>query len=95
MQNEYIIINEYCFHSNVEPDFILMLGEDGLIDIQVMNNMNCFPTSQLAEVERYVHLYYDLSINMAGIDAIRHLLTRIENLQEEVRKLKNELRFYQ
>ncbi len=95
MQNEYIIINEYCFHSNVEPDFILMLGEDGLIDIQVMNNMNCFPTSQLAEVERYVHLYYDLSINVAGIDAIRHLLTRIENLQEEVRKLKNELRFYQ
>lgn len=95
MQNEYIIINEYCFHSNVEPNFILMLGEDGLIDIQVMNNMNCFPTSQLAEVERYVHLYYDLSINVAGIDAIRHLLTRIENLQEEVRKLKNELRFYQ
>lgn len=95
MQNEYIIINEYCFHSNVEPDFILMLGEDGLIDIQVMNNMNCFPTSQLTEVERYVHLYYDLSINVAGIDAIRHLLTRIENLQDEVRKLKNELRFYQ
>ena len=50
--------------------------------------------SQLGELERYTHLYYDLSINIEGIDAIRHLLRRIEDLQERVRKLENELHFY-
>ena len=50
--------------------------------------------SQLAELERYTHLYYDLSINIAGIDAIHHMLERIELLQQEVRSLRNELEFY-
>lgn len=95
MQNDLIIINDYCSHCNIEPDFILMLGEDGLINIQVINNTNYFPASQLSELERYAHLYYDLSINIEGIDAIRHLLTRIEDLQQRVSLLENELHFYE
>ena len=94
MQDEFIIINDYCKHSNVEPDFILMLNEDGLIDIKMINETSCFPASQLSEIERYAHLYYDLSINIAGIDAIRHLLKRMENMQMRIRQLENELKFY-
>ena len=93
MQNDLIIINDYCSHCNIEPDFILMLGEDGLINIQVIDNTNYFPASQLSDLERYAHLYYDLSINVAGIDAIHNLLDRIEALQRRVRYLENELRF--
>ncbi|WP_300725998.1 chaperone modulator CbpM [uncultured Bacteroides sp.] len=95
MQNDLIIINDYCSHCNIEPDFILMLGEDGLINIQVIDNTNYFPASQLSDLERYAHLYYDLSINVAGIDAIHNLLDRIEALQRRVRYLENELRFYE
>ena len=94
MQNDLIIINDYCTHCNIEPDFILMLGEDGLIDIEVIDDTSYFPASQLNELERYTHLYYDLSINIAGIDAIHHMLERIELLQQEVRSLRNELEFY-
>ena len=94
MQNDLIIINDYCTHCNIEPDFILMLGEDGLIDIEVTDDTSYFPASQLNELERYTHLYYDLSINIAGIDAIHHMLERIELLQQEVRSLRNELGFY-
>ena len=47
-----------------------MLGEDGLIDIEVIDDTSYFPASQLNELERYTHLYYDLSINIEGIDAI-------------------------
>ena len=71
-----------------------MLGEDGLIDIEVIDDTSYFPASQLNELERYTHLYYDLSINIAGIDAIHHMLERIELLQQEVRSLRNELEFY-
>lgn len=94
MQNDLIIISDYCSHCHIEPDFVMMLGEDGLIDVEVRENVRCFPADQLAEVERYAHLYYDLSINVAGIDAIRHLLNRIEDMQNEIRRLENELRFY-
>ena len=94
MQNDLIIISDYCSRCNIEPDFVMMLGEDGLIDIEIRNNVSYFPAEQLNELERYAHLYYDLSINIEGIDAIRHLLARVEDLQQKVRLLENELRFY-
>ena len=78
MQNDLIIISDYCDHCHIEPDFVMMLGEDGLIDVEVKDNV----------------LYYDLSINIAGIDAIRHLLERVESMQDEIRRLRNELQFY-
>jgi chaperone modulatory protein CbpM len=76
------------------PSFIMELEEDGLIEVRVIDEERYLPTSQLAELERYTHLYYDLSINIAGIDAIHHMLERIELLQQEVRSLRNELEFY-
>lgn len=94
MQNDLIIISDYCSRCNIEPDFVMMLGEDGLIDIEIRNNVSYFPAEQLNELERYAHLYYDLSINIEGIDAIRHLLARVEDLQQKVLRLENELRFY-
>lgn len=94
MQNDLIIITDYCSQCNIEPDFVLMLGEDGLINIEYIDNTRCFSASQLNDLERYAHLYYDLSINIEGIDAIRHLLNRVETLQKRVRFLENELRFY-
>ena len=94
MQTDLIIINDYCARCDIEPDFVRMLGEGGLIDVEMIDDTGYFPASQLGELERYTHLYYDLSINIEGIDAIRHLLKRIEDLQERVRKLEDELRFY-
>ena len=91
MQTDLIIINDYCARCDIEPDFVRMLGEGGLIDVEMIDDTDCFPASQLGELERYTHLYYDLSINIEGI---RHLLRRIEDLQERVRKLENELHFY-
>ena len=89
MQSDLIIINDFCDRCHVDPSFITELEEDGLIDEE-----RYLPASQLAELERYTHLYYDLSINIAGIDAIHHMLERIELLQQEVRSLRNELGFY-
>ena len=94
MQSDLIIINDFCDRCHVDPSFIMELEEDGLIEVRVIDEERYLPTSQLAELERYTHLYYDLSINIEGIDAIRHLLTKIDNLQNKVRSLENELRFY-
>ena len=94
MTNDFIIISDSCKKCHVEPDFIFTLGEDGLIDISVVDELRCFPEAQLPELERYVHLHYDLSINHEGLGAVRHLLSQIEDLQKEVLRLQNELRFY-
>ena len=91
MQSDLIIINDFCDRCHVDPSFIMELEEDGLIEVRVIDEERYLPTSQLAELERYTHLYYDLSINIAGIDAIHHML---ELLQQEVRSLRNELGFY-
>lgn len=40
-------------------------------------------------------MYYDLSINLEGIDAIHHLLKRVEQLQDEIFRLKNRLHLYE
>ena len=73
MDTELIIFNEYCQKSHTDPTFIISLEEGGLIEIRTVDGERYLLTSQLRELERYSHLYYDLSINIEGIDAI-HLL---------------------
>lgn len=87
MDTDLIIISEYCEKSHTDPTFLLSLEEGGLIEIRTVNGKQYLLLSQLGELERYSHLYYDLSINIEGIDAIRHILGRMDSLQQEIRQL--------
>ncbi len=93
METKLIIVREYIRHSNIEPQFIALLEENELIHIQEIENERFIHCDELTEVERYAHMYYDLSINIEGIDAIRHLLEKINTLQSEMKNLRNQLRF--
>lgn len=95
MQTDLIIVSEYCLKSHIDPSFIRLLEEEGLIEIDVVEGEKYLLSSQLRDVERYTRMYYDLSINMEGIDAIRHLLTRMKRLQGEVANLRKRLRLYE
>lgn len=95
MEDELIIISEYCNKCHVEPSFIEMLQEGGLITTKVVCGKKCLPFSELPNVERYCRMYYDLSINMEGIDAIHHLLHRMEIMQQEINDLRRRLRFFE
>lgn len=88
MKKQFIIIREYCRKSHTDPTFLLNLAQYGLIELSTIQGELCLPHSQLQEIERYSHLYYDLSINFEGIDAIRHLLHRIQTLQQELNQLR-------
>lgn len=91
MQTELIIVSEYCHKCLIEPSFIELLGETGLIEVRMEGNEHYLLLSQLPEVERYSRMYYELSINMEGIDAIHHLLDRIERMQQELNVLRSQL----
>ncbi|GHV58183.1 hypothetical protein FACS1894182_09310 [Bacteroidia bacterium] len=93
MDTERIIIREYIQYSGIEPQFITLLEENGLIHTQEIENEHYLLSDELDELERYTRMYYDLSINIEGIDAIHHLLQRIQELQDEMRALRNRVRF--
>lgn len=95
MDTDLIIIKEYCEKSHTDPTFLISLEEGGLIEIRTINGEQYLLVSQLRELERYSHLYYDLSINIEGIDAIHHMLERLENMQHEMRLLRRQLQRFQ
>jgi hypothetical protein len=42
-----------------------------------------------------ISFHYELNINLEGIDAISNLLNQIDDLQDELDRTKNRLRFYE
>ena len=54
-----------------------LLQETGLIEITTIEETVYIHASQLQELERIVHLYFELDINLEGIETINHLLQRI------------------
>lgn len=95
MQTDLIIVSEYCRKCDIDPSFILLLEEEGLIDLDTVEGEKYLLSSQLRNVEQYIRMYYDLSINIEGIDAIHHLLNRMEALRQEMIRLRNRLRLYE
>jgi hypothetical protein len=94
-QEEFIPLDIFCRHHHVEVSFFSSLQEFGLIEVTKMEQQSYLPVSQLTMAEKLVRLHNELEINDAGIDAVTHLLNRIQNMQEEIRQLKNRLRLYE
>ena len=91
MDTELIIFNEYCQKRHTDPTIIISLEEGGLIEIRTVDGERYLLASQLRELERYSHLYYDLSINIEGIDAIHHMLERMDDMRREITSLRKQL----
>jgi len=92
---EIIMLDEFCASHGVEISFIRLLEEHGLIEIIIINQTLCVPTSELRRLEQIVRLHQELNINLEGIDAINNLLQRIEDMQDEIIKLRNKISFYE
>jgi len=90
-----IALDEFCAMHNVEISFISSLQETGLIEISTIEDSGFIDISQIQQLEKFLRFYYDLDINLEGIETITHLLQRINALQEEVISLKNRLRVYE
>lgn len=86
-----ISVAECCVHYSIETTFVMQLDEYGLIELDHSGQSAFIAYEQLPELEKYMHLHYDLDINMEGLEAIRHLLQRMQQLQQELKRLENEL----
>ncbi len=96
MQNQKLIsINEFCTNHNIELSFIIALVDNGLIESSNSQNLQHIHVEQLPQIERWIRMFYDLDINLEGIEAISHLLKRVSIMQEEMISLRNRLRIYE
>lgn len=96
MQNdEFILAEEFCRHYQIQLSFINTLQEFGLIEITSVEERAYIPQSQLQKLEQVIRLHYDLDINLEGIEAINHLLSRVKSMQAEIMELRNRLSVYE
>jgi hypothetical protein len=94
LPEDMIRVEDYCLKYTIEQTFVFSLEEYGLIELLVVEEQTCIPLHQLQAIEKFSNLYYELNINLDGIDAISHLLQKIETMQEEIRNLKGQLSLY-
>lgn len=94
LPEDFIRVDDYCLTYQIEHTFLFSLEEYGLIELVVVEEQKCIPIHQLQTIEKFSNLYYELNINVDGIDAISHLLLKIETMQEEIRMLKSKLNVY-
>lgn len=95
MQTDLIIVDDYCQKCHIDPSFIVLLEEDGLINVQTVDGERYLHESELHELERFTRWYYDLSINIEGISVIHDLLSRMRAMEQEIAHLKRQLRLFQ
>lgn len=96
MQTKYLItVEEFCNYSNVDISFINSLVKNGLIEIKTIRKEEFIDPGQLQQLEKCIHFYYELDINLEGIETIMHLLRRINMMHNEIIQLRNRLRTYE
>jgi hypothetical protein len=96
MQTEYLIaVDEFCANHQIEISFINSLQQNGLIEITTIKESAFLDAEQLQLLEKFIRLYYELDINMAGIETVMRLLQRISSMQDEITALRNRLRLYE
>ncbi|MBK5286423.1 MAG: chaperone modulator CbpM [Bacteroidia bacterium] len=96
MKTENLIpVEEFITHHKIELSFIYSLRESGLIEIIIVEHTQYISREQISELEKMIRLYYELDINVEGIEAIAHLVKRVDNLHQELTALKNRLKLYE
>lgn len=90
-----IQIRSLCKVYEVEVSFIESLQQSGLIQVQQVGKDPHIPESELPQLEKIIRLYYDMQVNLEGIEVIHHLLGKMQALQQKMRDMQNRLQMYE
>ena len=74
----------------VEITFFDALQESGLLRTQTVNNITYLSYDELHVFERLTNLYYDLEVNLPGLEIINYLHDKMEVLKNENSKLRGQ-----
>ncbi len=92
---QLIAVEVFATHQGLEATFVHALHERGLIRITMVQEQHFLKPDELARIEQLARMHYDLDINLEGLEAISHLLDRIDAAQQDLRMLRERLRIYE
>lgn len=96
MSEENLIqINTLCKHYQVEMSFFSDLQEFGFIEIQTVEDTYFVHEDKIYIIEKIIRMQDDLNINLEGVDTVLNLLEKIDDLETELKEVKNRLRLYE
>ena len=72
---------------NIEITFFDSLEESGLVKTETENDVKYLLYEELPAFERFTNWHYDLDVNLPGLEVINHLLSLLEELRRENRRL--------
>lgn len=87
----YIRIQECCDHYNIELSFVRQLQEYEIVRIETADAEMMIHEEELPKLEKMIRLHRELDINPQGLQAIHLLLSKVNDLQEEVSVLRRKL----
>jgi chaperone modulatory protein CbpM len=94
-QDDMIRMESFCMVYEVEPAFLHILEESGLLEIVHEQDVEFITAASLEQVDKLLRLHRELDINAEGLEAIAHLLQKISALQNEICRLQNRLSIYE
>jgi hypothetical protein len=90
-----IPIDDFCANHNIDVSFVNSLEQNGLIEITTIKESGFIEANELVQLEKYVRFYYEMDINLEGIQTVTYLLQKIKTLQLELGTLINRLQLYE
>jgi hypothetical protein len=92
---ELIPAGEFCTFHHVELAFLQNLHDSGLIALVSHDGVFFLDAGELAVVEKFARWHYELAINAEGIEALSHMLDRVDRLMAENSRLRTRLHWYE
>ncbi|WP_028891854.1 chaperone modulator CbpM [Tenacibaculum sp. 47A_GOM-205m] len=92
---ELISVQKVIIHHNLDEHFIESIESFQLIEFVVKGSDRYLYTEQLPTLEKIIRLYYDLEVNMEGIDVINNMLDRMDHMHKTIQQLENKLKLYE
>ena len=93
--HELILVTDFCKYHEVPGTFLSALCEAGLIEIVLVEEEQYLKPDEMREVEKLVRIHTEMDINIAGIEAIAHLLHRMDDMSKRLRLLQQRLNLYE
>lgn len=94
-RDDLIPATEFCIYCHIAPSVITDLHEAGLVEIVVLEGRQFLYLEHIRETEKLIRMHTELEINLQGIEAILHLLKKIDTMEQQIRALEQQLKLYE
>jgi len=90
-----VTVSKFCINYDIPQQFIDSLSKYDLIELVEKDTSRYIQVDDINRIEKLMRLHYELDVNFEGLDIINNLLNRIDELKQDISRLKNRLEFYE